>query len=225
MKKILLPLFLVLLLISCTSQKNSDAFINAASGRYLFNADEVLEVHFKDKALQVKWRGNENIEPLKVAENSFYMKALNEKMMFVEKPEMHIELAPKTEHDGSIYHFRKMKEGEKTPSEYFMAKEYDKSLAAFLEIKMQDSLSPAINQNKMNRLGYDYIRKNNFDLALEVFKINVALYPTNSNVYDSLGEAYLLQKDTLNAEINFKKALSINPENRSSKRLLTKISK
>ena len=225
MKKILLPLFLILLLISCTSQKNSDAFINAASGRYLFNADEVLEVHFKDKVLQVKWRGNNDIEPLKIAENSFYMKALNEKIMFVEKPKMHIELAPKTEHDGNIYHFRKMKEGVKTPSEYFMAKEYDKSLAAFLEIKMQDSLSPAINQSKINRLGYDYIRKNNFDLALEVFKINVALYPTNSNVYDSLGEAYLLQKDTLNAEINFKKALFINPENRNSKLLLTKITK
>ena len=53
----------------------------------------------------------------------------------------------------------------------------------------------------------------------------MALYPTNSNVYDSLGEAYLLQKDTLNAEINCRKALSINPENRSSKRLLTKITK
>jgi tetratricopeptide (TPR) repeat protein len=225
MKNFLYPLFVLLLLSSCTSQKNTDEFINAASGRYLFNADEVLEVHFKNKVLQVKWRGNDDIETLKVAENSFYMKALNEKMLFVEKPEMHIELAPKTEHDDSIYHFRKMKEGEKTPSEYFIAKEYDKSLAAFLEIKKQDSLSPAINEDKMNKLGYEYIRKNNFDLALEVFKINVALYPTNSNVYDSLGEAYLLQKDTLNAEINFKKALSINPENRSSKRLLTKITK
>jgi len=225
MKFFLYSLFILLLCSSCTSQKNTNEFIIATSGRYLFNADEVLEVHFKDKVLHVKWRGNNNIAPLKVNDNSFYMKALNEKMMFVKKPEMHIELAPKTEHDGIIYHFRKMKEGEKTPSEYFMAKEYKNALAAYLEIKKQDSLSLVINENKMNRLGYEYIRKNNFDLALEVFKINVALYPNNSNVFDSLGEAYLLQKDSTNAEINFKKALAINPENRSAKRFLTKVTK
>jgi tetratricopeptide (TPR) repeat protein len=225
MKNFLYPLFLLLLLSSCTSQKNSDDFVNATSGRYLFNADEVIEIFFKEQVLYAKWRGNDNIKLLKVNDNSFYMKSLNEKMMFVDKPEMHIELAPKTEHDGIIYHFRKMKVDEKTPSEYFKAKEYDKALAAFLDIKKKDSLSNVINENLINNLGYDYIRKDNFDDAIEVFKINVALYPETSNVYDSLGEAYLRKKDTLNAEINFKKALSINPENRSAKRFLTKITK
>lgn len=225
MKNFLYTLFVLTLFSSCISQKNTDEFINATSGRYLFNADEVLEIHFKEKILQVKWRGNNAIEPLKVNDTSFYMKALNEKMLFVKNPEMHIELAPKTEHDGIIYHLKKMKDGEKTPSEYFMAKEYKNALAAFLEIKKQDSLSAVIDEDKMNRQGYEYLRKNNIELALEVFKINVALYPNNSNVYDSLGEAYLLQKDTLNAEINFRKALSINPENNSAKRFLTKITK
>jgi tetratricopeptide (TPR) repeat protein len=225
MKKILSSLFLLLFLISCTSQKNSEEFINTASGRYLFNADEVLEIYFKEQILQVKWRGNDDIAPLKLDDSSFYMKALNEKMIFVKKPKMHIELAQKTEHEGILYEFRKMNKGEKTPSEYFKHKEYDKALEAFLEIKKQDSLSPFIDEYKMNRLGYEYIRKNNFDIALEVFKINTALHPNKSNGYDSLGEAYLLLKDTLNAEINFKKALAINPENSSAKRALNKINK
>ncbi|SDS12737.1 Tetratricopeptide repeat-containing protein [Polaribacter sp. KT25b] len=225
MKKILYLLITLLLLTNCTSQKNSEDFIKNASGRYLFNADEVIEIYFKEHILYAKWRGNENIKPLKVTDNSFYMKALNEKMIFVEKPEMHIELAPKTEHDGIIYHFRKMKIDEKTPSEYFKDKDYKKALTAFLEIKKQDSLSPIIKENKINSLGYNYLRKNNIEAALEVFKINVALHPEKSNVYDSLGEAYLRNKDTLNAAINFKKALSINPENRSAKRFLTKVTK
>lgn len=225
MKNFLYLLFLLLLLSSCTSQKNTNDFINATSGRYLFNDNEVIEIFFKEHVLYAKWRGNDNIKLLKVNDSSFYMKSLNEKMIFVEKPEMHIELAPKTEHDGIIYHFRKMKVNEKTPSEYFKAKEYDKALVGFLEIKKKDSLSKVINENLMNRLGYDYIKNNNFDDAIEILKINVALYPEKSNVYDSLGEAYLRKKDTLNAEINFKKALSINPENRSAKRFLTKITK
>lgn len=225
MKNIVYPFVLLFLLTSCTSQKNSESFIKATSGRYLFNENEVIEIFFKEQILYAKWRGNDHIKLLKVNDNSFYMKSLNEKMMFIEKPEMHIELAPKTEHEGIIYHFRKMKVGEKTPSEYFKAKEYDKALLGFLAIKKKDSLSKVINENLMNRLGYNYIRTNNFEDAIEVFKINVALYPEKSNVYDSLGEAYLLKKDTINAEINFKKALSINPENDSAQRFLTKITK
>ena len=40
MKKLLPTLSLLVLLISCTSQKNSKEFIKETSGRYLFNANE-----------------------------------------------------------------------------------------------------------------------------------------------------------------------------------------
>jgi hypothetical protein len=113
MKNFLYTLFVLTLFSSCTPQKNTNEFINNSAGRYLFSADEVLEIHFKEQILQVKWRGNDNIEPLKVNDTSFYMKALNEKILFVKKPKMHIELAPKTEHDGITYHFKKMEAGEK----------------------------------------------------------------------------------------------------------------
>jgi tetratricopeptide (TPR) repeat protein len=225
MKKILYSLFALVLLASCTSSKNSEAFITSTQGRYLFNANEVLEIYYKEQILHVKWRGNDDIELLKVNDSSFYMKELNEKVMFVRQPEMHIELDPKTEHKGVKYHFRKMENGEKTPNEYFELKEFDKALAAFKIIQEKDSLSPIIKQRTLNSLGYKYIRKDNFDAALEIFKINAILYPKNSNVFDSLGEAYFLKKDTLNAIVNFKKALSINPENRNSKRFLKKITK
>ena len=67
------------------------------------------------------------------------MKELNEKMLFVSKPEMHIQLAPKREHDSIQYHFRKLKVGEKTPIEYFNDKEFDKALEAFQAIQQKDS--------------------------------------------------------------------------------------
>lgn len=225
MKKFLYPLFTLLLLASCTSQKNSEEFITSTQGRYLFNANEVIEIYFKEQTLHAKWRGNNDIELLKVNDSTFYMKELNEKMVFVSQPEMHIQLAPKTEHKDVEYHFKQMKNGEKTPNEYFEAKQFDKALIAFKTIQEKDSLSPIIKQRTLNRLGYQYIQQNNFETAIEVFKINVALYPKSSNVYDSLGEAFLLKKDTVTAKNNLKKALSINPENRSAKRMLKKITK
>ena len=199
--------------------------MNATSGRYLFNANEVLEIFFKEQILYAKWRGNEHIKLLKVNDSSFYMKALNEKIIFVNQPEMHIELAMKTAHKGVVYHFRKMTTGEKTPNEYFKANEFDKALTAFKAIKEKDSLSRVIKESRINRLGYTFIRKDDFDTALEIFKINAELYPKSSNVFKSLGEVYFLKKDTVTAIINFKKSLSINPEKRSSKRFLNKITK
>ncbi|MGJ8746013.1 tetratricopeptide repeat protein [Polaribacter sp.] len=225
MKKFLPSFLLLILLASCTSQKNTDEFIAKTQGRYLFNANEVLEIYFKEKILHAKWRGNDAIELLKVNDSSFYMKALNEKIIFTSTPEMHIELAEKKEHKGVLYYFKKMHVDEKTPNEYFEAQQFDKALQAYKLIQKQDSLSPIIRQHALNSLGYKLIKKNDFDAALEIFKINTILYPENSNVFDSLGEAYFLKKDTVNAIINFKKALSINPENRNSKRFLKKITK
>jgi len=225
MKKTLFILFTFILLTSCTSQKNKDSFIEATSGRYLFNANEVLEIYFEDGIMHAKWRGNDDIELLKVNDSAFYMKELNEKMIFVSKPKMHIELAPKTEHKGVIYRFDKMEKGEKTPSEYFNDKEYDKALTAFKTIKEKDSLNPNVSERRLNTLAYRFLRNEEYDEAKELFKINMALYPNSSNVYDSMGDLYFSKKDTVNAIIYYKKALAINPENRSSKARLNRLTK
>ncbi|QTD38258.1 tetratricopeptide repeat protein [Polaribacter batillariae] len=223
MKTYIYPLFLFLLCIGCTSQKNSEDFINATEGRYLFNDNEVIEIYFKDQILHAKWRGNDDIELLKVNDSAFYMKELNEKMIFVSLPEMHIELAPKKEHDGIIYHFKKLSKNEKTPNEYFEADAYDKALEAFLKIKQQDSLSPVISERRINSMGYRFLREKKAEKAIEIFKINMALHPKSSNVYDSTADAYLILGDTIKAREYYKKALAINPENRHAKRAYTKL--
>lgn len=223
MKKLSYLLILCLLISSCTSQKNTEEFINATSGRYLFNANEVLEIYFEEAEMHAKWRGNDNIELLKVSDSSFYMKELNEKMIFVSKPTMHIELAPKTEHDGIIYHFDKMAKGEKTPDEYFKAKEYEKALTGYLNIQLKDSLNPTIKERTLNKLGYNYLRNKEYDNAIEIFNINKALYPKSSNVYDALGDGYLAKKDTTNAIVYYQKTLAINPENSNAKKAYKKL--
>ena len=100
---------------------------------------------------------------------------------------------------------------------------FNKALLAFKDIQKKDSLNPTIRQYSLNGTGYDYMNNRELENAIEIFKINVVLYPKSSNVYNSLGEAYLRKKDTLKAVENLNKSLSINPENRSSKRLLKKI--
>lgn len=216
-----LILILTISLFSCSDDKNSPEFVKETTGRYLFNANEVIEIHFEDAVLFAKWRGKENIKPLKLNDSSFYMAEMNEKFVFYKNPPR-IELVEKTEHKGVKYVFDKLSENEKTPNEYLENGEFDKAVEAFLLIKEQDSLNPIIQEYQFNRLGYNYLNDNEYDKAIQIFTINTILYPTKSNVYDSLADAYWRKKDTANAKENYKKALSINPENETATRFLKK---
>ncbi|MDX8553124.1 hypothetical protein MK851_05720 [Tenacibaculum sp. 1B UA] len=222
MKIKLLFLSFILVFASCTSKSNSPEFIKKAAGRYYFNADEIIEVTFNENnKLLIKWR-NQNLEPLKVNDSSFYVRELNEKLIF-NTSEDKIELAKKREHEGEKYVFKKLKKGEKTPSEHLADGNFEAALKGYKAIKEKDSLSPVIRERNLNRLGYQYLRKDEFENALNVFKINIELYPNSSNTYDSTADAYTRMKDTVNAIEYYKKALAINPENRSSKRNLEKL--
>ncbi|WP_088324915.1 hypothetical protein [Polaribacter tangerinus] len=172
MKKTVVLLLTFLLFFSCSPQKNSENFIKEFSGRYLFNANEVIEIYFKNNELFIKWRGDENIRPLKVNDSTFYMKELNEKIIFISKPNVHIELAEKVEHKGEKYFFKKLKQNEKTPLELVESGEFDKALQAYLKIKKQDSLNLSISRSTINKLGYSFLRKNQNKKAIEIFKIN-----------------------------------------------------
>ncbi|MFY7669862.1 tetratricopeptide repeat protein [Tenacibaculum sp. MEBiC06402] len=219
--KLFLSIFCAFLLSNCTSEKNSQEFIENASGRYFFNADEVIEVIFKEQELFLNWR-NTDLKPLKVNDSVFYVRELNEKLIFNTESNK-ITLAEKREHKGEKYTFFKLKAGQKTPSEYLAENNYNLALEGYKQIKERDSLNPIIRQRTLNRAGYRFIRNNELEKAVNIFKINTELYPNSSNTFDSLGDAYLKIKDTVNAIESYKKALSINPENRSSKRNLQKI--
>ncbi|WP_417799782.1 tetratricopeptide repeat protein [Tenacibaculum sp.] len=222
MKFKFLILSLILLLANCTSKTNTPEFIEKAAGRYYFNADEIIEVTFnEDNKLLVKWR-KQNLEPLKVNDSSFYVRELNEKLIF-NTTENKIELAEKREHEGEKFVFKKLKKGEKTPSEHLAEGNFEAALKGYKSIKEKDSLSPVIKERNLNKLGYQYLRKDEFENAINVFKINIELYPNSSNTYDSTGDAYAKMKDTVKAIEYYKKALAINPENSSSKRSLAKL--
>lgn len=224
MKRILFFSLFAILITACTSSKNSPEFISNTEGRYLFNSNETLEVYFENSEMKVKWRG-QDMKPIKANDSSFYLKEMNEKLVFVSKPSMHIELAPKREHEGKKYSFSKMEKGAKTPSEYFKDGEYDKALQAYLAVQKRDSLDRSVNQWVINSQGYEYMRKNRMKEAKAMFEINMALHPKKSNVFDSMGDYYRKEKDTIKAIEFYKKALAINPENRSSTRYLKRLTK
>ena len=74
----------------------------------------------------------------------------------------------------------------------------------------------------VNNLGYYALRKKRYDLAGELFALNVLNYPTDANPQDSYGDYYMAIGDNNNAASCFKKALAIReiPETRAKLNLL-----
>src|SRR6185369_1429820 len=66
---------------------------------------------------------------------------------------------------------------------------------------------------ELNQLGYRLLQTNKVADAIEIFKLNVEVYPQYANVYDSLGEAYMTKGDKDLAIANYKKSLELNPKN------------
>ena len=62
----------------------------------------------------------------------------------------------------------------------------------------------------LNQLGYNVLAGlGRPGLAVWVFQRNVALYPESTNVYDSLGDAYLARGDTASAKASFQRSIDV----------------
>jgi uncharacterized membrane protein len=86
--------------------------------------------------------------------------------------------------------------------------------------------APAIynfDENELNNLGYALIRTKKFKEAIRVLQLNVEAYPGSSNVYDSLGEAYMDDGNKPLAIANYRKSLELNPKNRGAVLWLQKL--
>lgn len=78
-------------------------------------------------------------------------------------------------------------------------------------------------EHKLNVYGYQLLGKNETAKAIEIFKLNVQLYPTSFNTYDSLGEAYMAAEDWEPAIKNYQKSLDLNPKNDNGRKMLEQI--
>ncbi len=81
----------------------------------------------------------------------------------------------------------------------------------------------SLTEKEINGWGYKLIGQKRMADALEIFKLNVYLYPTSANTFDSLGEMYAELGDTKLAIKNFEQSLKLNPENKNADQYIRKL--
>ncbi len=106
-----------------------------------------------------------------------------------------------------------------------------------IKIALEKGLGPAVNafnvrkpglgliRRFINRKGYDLLREKKFEHAIEIFRLNTIAFPRSSNVYDSLGEAYMESGDKKLALKNYRKSLQLDPENGNAAQMIKTLSK
>lgn len=104
----------------------------------------------------------------------------------------------------------------------FIAKPSIASVIAHFEgISERLGVDPEPPESSVNQLGYLLLYTiEDLDMAVEMLKLNVTNYPASSNVYDSLGEAYMVRGDNILAIDNYEKSLVLDPDNENAKQQL-----
>jgi dienelactone hydrolase len=121
------------------------------------------------------------------------------------------------------------KAGEKSPPSMMefahMLREqgFDKADQTYEEIRRRIP-DFALKENEVNSWGYWLLLGyGKMKEAIEIFKLNAELYPESTNVYDSLGEAYMMNGDKELAIENYQKSLELNPKNANAIARLKKL--
>jgi len=96
----------------------------------------------------------------------------------------------------------------------------DQAVQQYHDLKAAEPATYNFDEDQLNALGYDQLRAKKFKEAIRIFQLNVDAYPQSSNVYDSLGEAYMDDGNKAEAIGNYQLSLRLNPKNGNAAHML-----
>lgn len=102
------------------------------------------------------------------------------------------------------------------------ASKYSHAADVFAVVKKQ---CPELHltENYVNGWGYTLLQQGQAQPALEIFKLNVSLFPQSWNTYDSLAETYEHTGNKPQAIENYRRSLALNPQNTNAVEQLRKL--
>src|ERR671932_352279 len=99
----------------------------------------------------------------------------------------------------------------------------DAAVAQYRELRKTQADRYDFGEPELNLLGYQLLGGGRVKEAIEIFKLNVEMFPGGFNTYDSLGEAYLAAGERELAIKNYRKSLELNPQNTNATDVLKRL--
>lgn len=102
---------------------------------------------------------------------------------------------------------------------------FDQAIPVIEEVKEGKLNFQTPSENDLNDWAYRLMSRGLLKNALEIFNLNVHLYPQSWNVYDSYGEALFRSGQKEAALTMYKKSVALNPNNQGGKAMLERLGK
>ena len=99
----------------------------------------------------------------------------------------------------------------------------DAAVKQYFELKKERPQEYDFQEQLLNNLGYLLMGQGKLKEAIRVLQVNVVSYPSSSNVYDSLGEAFMKDGQKAPAIENYEKSLKLDPANSNAVDMLKKL--
>ncbi|OUS02860.1 hypothetical protein A9Q86_02085 [Flavobacteriales bacterium 33_180_T64] len=203
------------------------SLIDEITGRYLANG-RIVDIFQKDSQLFYKNILEVKAEELiKVSDSSFVRRNSSRLMQFKPNSENEMfNLLYINSNNGTIAStFVKMDIDKKEPVEFILEGDFDKALNAYRALKEHNPTYPTVTEDYLNGLGYSFLHEDRMTLSLDIFKMNMMLYPDSFKVYESYAEACVKIGEIDLAIKNYSKALELNAQNNHAKDMLKELQK
>lgn len=98
----------------------------------------------------------------------------------------------------------------------------NKALDLYAELKNQEDVFN-FRTDELNGLGYKFIKEEKYELSKIVLELNAKEHPNDFNVWDSLGEIYMILGEDILAIESYKRSLELYPKNLNAVEMIKKI--
>ena len=192
------------------------------TGRFLVNPDRVLTITKENGKLYAEPTLSPKVELFALSESEFTRTDANVQYTFAKLASGKVD-SVKIRFDGGTSQARRLAKDEMIPYEQLMAGKLAEAAEGYKKIKREKPNNNTVTEERLNNLGYSLLQQKKTAEAIAVFKANVEMYPQSANVYDSLGEAYMVNGDKALAIANYKKVLELNPKSQNAINMLKKL--
>lgn len=197
--------------------------LNEFTGRFLVNPDRALTVTQEGGRLFAEPTASPKFQLFPVSDNEFIRPDVDISYTFVKGSTGTVDKITLKSGGGGGSEAPRMAKDTLVPFELLKSGKLAEAVEAYKTIKKEKPLNAAVQEARLNDLGYSLLRDKRITEAIAVFKLNTELYPQSSNVYDSLGEAHMANGDKEQAITFYKRALELDPKNENAANVLKKL--
>jgi CubicO group peptidase (beta-lactamase class C family) len=193
-------------------------------GRYQFDSDGTITLKENEGRIMADVTRTARIELLPIAQDEFISLLDGTRGKFI-KGTAQGEDSLRINQGLSVIKAYRVGEDQRVPYDYLLAGAFEEAVSRYKAIKKSAPSDPAVQESRLNSLGYELLRQSKPKEAIVIFTLNTELYPQSSNVWDSLGEAEAAAGEKELAVKNYKKSLELNPKNSNAVEALKKLQK